>query len=139
MLSDKTFLNIAREIASHATCSRLNVGAVLVRDNRPFATGYNGAPSGEAHCDHTDDEPCKVSIHAEVNALVSAARLGVSTMGAMLYLTHAPCFACAGLIINAGIGHVIYGEKFRNDDGFQRLMKAQIRVGTLPENWYWNK
>ncbi len=126
MLSDMTFLNIAREIAAHSTCSRLHVGGVLVRDNRAFAHGYNGAPSGEAHCVHTADEPCKVSVHAEVNTLVSAARLGVSTMGSMLYLTHSPCYSCAGLIINAGIEDVIYGEKYRDLSGVYRLHDREV-------------
>lgn len=129
MIRDQSFLNIAAEIGSHATCSRLHVGAVLVRDNRPFATGYNGAPAGEAHCDHEgSDDPCATSVHAEVNALISAARIGVSTMNSYLYVTHAPCRACAGLIINAGIVGVIYSEIYRDMSGITRLIDAKVSV-----------
>ncbi len=127
MMTDQSFLNIAMEIASHATCSRLQVGAVLVRDNRPFATGYNGAPSGEPHCDHEgSDDPCTTSVHAETNVLISAARIGVSTMNSYLFLTHAPCRACAGLIINAGIVGVTYSEVYRDMRGITRLIDAKV-------------
>lgn len=127
MLSDQSFLNIAAEIATHATCSRLQVGAVLVRDNRAFAHGYNGAPAGELHCDHEgSNDPCTTSVHAEVNALISAARIGVSTVDAWLYLTHAPCKACAGLIINAGVKGVTYSNLYRETSGITRLIDAKI-------------
>lgn len=121
-------LRMAATVAERGTCSRLKVGAVLSRDGRILSTGYNGAPSGEAHCWHVGDRPCDRSVHAEVNALVFAARHGVATEGASLYLTHAPCYSCAGLIINAGIATVTYGQQYRTADGIGRMMLAGIDV-----------
>src|SRR5690242_2598573 len=67
---DEYFMLIAEQAAKRSTCSRLQVGAVLVQNNNVVGTGYNGAPRGIEHCVHTDDTPCRISVHAEVNALV---------------------------------------------------------------------
>jgi dCMP deaminase len=116
--------------AQRSTCSRLQVGAVLSRSGRILSTGYNGAPSGEPHCDHTFDHnsPCLTSVHAEVNALVFAARHGVSTEGSSFYVTHAPCYACAGLLINAGVDTVYFRHHYRSKAGLDRLVDAEIAV-----------
>lgn len=121
-------LRMAEVTAQRSTCSRLQVGAVLVRSGRLLSTGYNGAPVGEAHCHHTDDQPCTRSVHAEVNALVFAARHGVSTEGASFYVTHAPCYACAGLLINAGVEAVYFRDHYRSKTGLDRLVDAEIVV-----------
>lgn len=121
-------LRMADVAAQRSTCSRLQVGAVLSRDGRILSTGYNGAPSGETHCEHLDDLPCTQSVHAEVNALVFAARHGVSTEGASFYVTHAPCYGCAGLLINAGVDTVYFRSHYRSKDGLDRLVDAEIVV-----------
>jgi dCMP deaminase len=123
-------LAVAATVATRATCSRLAVGAVLARDGRILSTGYNGAPAGRPHCQHLDDQPCTVAVHAEANALVFAARHGVATLDATLYATHAPCQACAGLIINAGISAVVYAHPFRSAAGLNLLRSAGIHVTT---------
>lgn len=125
---DSTLIAVAHTWARRSTCSRLQVGAVLARDGRTLSTGYNGAPSGLGHCAHDDDTPCAVSVHAEVNALVFAARHGVSTEGAGLYLTHSPCRACAGPIVNAGVREVVFAEAFRSLDGVAVLQAAGVAV-----------
>jgi dCMP deaminase len=122
----ETMLAAAEVFAARSTCSRLHVGAVLARDGRVLSTGYNGAPSGLPHCEHLDDEPCTVSVHAEANALLFAARHGVATEGAHMYCTHAPCLACAGLIVNAGLTVVAYRHTFRSRAGLDLLLAADI-------------
>lgn len=118
--------------ARRATCSRLSVGAVLARDGRILTTAYNGPPAGQPHCLHEDDEPCTQSVHAEANALLWAARHGVSALGATLYVTHAPCLGCSGLIINSGIEKVVYAQPYRSTDGVARLLDAGLKVH---QNW----
>lgn len=128
MISDDTFMSMAWSIANHSTCSRLNVGAALVKDNRMFAMGYNGVAAGEPHCYHIADEPCARAVHAEANAVVSAARLGASTVGATAYVTHTPCLSCAGMLINAGITRVVWLDTYRSTDGLLRLRDAGLTV-----------
>lgn len=125
-------LDVAHVVATRATCSRLQVGAVLARDGRILSTGRNGAPSGLPHCEHLDDAPCAVSVHAEANALAFAARHGVATAGAALYVTHAPCRGCAGLLVNAGIAHVVYARPFRSADGADLLAAASVTCEEVP-------
>lgn len=127
-------LDIAAQVARRSTCSRLQVGAVLARDGRILSTGRNGAASGEVHCDHSYDQnrPCAQSIHAEANAIIFAARHGVCSEGATLYLTHAPCLACAGLIINGGISEVVFLRHYRSTEGIERLGDAGIPCSIGP-------
>lgn len=125
-------LRMAALVALRSTCSRLHVGAVLARDARVLSTGRNGAPAGMPHCRHDDDRPCVVSVHAEANALAFAARHGVATAGAHLYLTHAPCRACAGLLVNAGVAAVTYAQPFRSRDGVDLLAAAGVHVEEVP-------
>ncbi|SHH40981.1 deoxycytidylate deaminase [Thermosipho atlanticus] len=117
---DEYFSKIAKLIASRSTCFHRKVGAVIVKDKRILATGYNQPPSGFPHCDSIgcirDDmgiesgknqEIC-YALHAEQNALMQAAKFGISTNGATIYVTHKPCSVCARLLINAGIKKVVY-------------------------------
>ena len=113
-------MDMARMVATRATCDRRHVGAVIVRDRRTIASGYNGSVSGDVHC---HDQGCKVvdghcirTIHAESNAILQCAKFGVSTDGAALYVTHFPCLQCTKQIIQAGIKRVVYGEAYRVDD-----------------------
>lgn len=125
---DEMLLGMAEQAARRSTCSRLHVGAVLARHGRNFAAGYNGAPAGLPHCVHVDDQPCRDSVHAEVNAIANAARHGAPTEGATAYCTHAPCKACAGVLINAGIVQVVYAQPFRSDEGLDLLLTARVAV-----------
>lgn len=121
---DDYFKRIAQLIAQRSTCFHRKVGALIVKDKRILATGYNQPPSGFPHCDRIgcirDDlgipsgrnqEIC-YGLHAEQNALMQAARFGISTEGATIYVTHKPCSVCARLIINAGIKRVVYVEGY---------------------------
>jgi dCMP deaminase len=125
---DEAMLDTAAVWARRSTCTRLAVGAVLAREGRVLSTGYNGAPAGLAHCVHEDEEPCTVAVHAEANALLFAARHGVSTLGTDLFITHAPCLACSGLLLNAGVERVVYRDRFRSDAGIERLSAAGVKV-----------
>lgn len=130
------YLDIARVIASHGTCSRLQVGAVLVKDKRIISTGYNGAPSGVEHCRHygvssSEFTGCTVAVHAEVNAIVFAARHGIATEGTFLYTTNLPCLDCARQIINAGILKVVYANGYRSSEGQELLEKVGIPVSQV--------
>lgn len=137
---DKYFMKMAHLVSQRATCIRRQVGAVLIRDSMVISTGYNGAPKGLPHCiDHhcirnqngvksgERLELCRAT-HAEANAIVQAASIGVSTKGAKLYCTLAPCPLCACLIINSGIEEVVYGKRFSKETGLIRLESAGIEV-----------
>lgn len=114
------FLRIAEVVALRSTCLRRRVGAVLVKNNQILATGYNGAPSGDPHCldvgcskpEHGKNmEQCR-AVHAEANAIIQAARHGVSIEGATLYCTHSPCPICAAMLKNAGITKIMFTHKY---------------------------
>ena len=120
-----------------STCQRLRVGAVLAKEGRTISTGYNGAPSRLPHCneDNCKSQPqCKRTVHAEMNAILFAARYGISTEGAELYTTHSPCIDCAKAIINAGIKKVYYVEEYRSRDGIELLELAGIEVYRISIN-----
>jgi len=124
---DKRFLDLAQHISTWSSCSRDNrqVGAIIVKNNFVLSTGYNGSPTRVLSCIETDNcirddqnipsgeslEIC-YAIHAEQNAIVSAARLGIAIDSATLYCTHKPCSICAKLIINTGIKRVVYIEDY---------------------------
>lgn len=143
MLSDSHFMRVAGIISEAGTCSRLQVGAVIVRDRRVVSVGYNGAPSGMPHCSHRGVEgykveihgppvpppgPCTIAVHAEANAICFAAKNGISTDKASLYTTDSPCLKCAELIVNAGIIEVIYEREYRIDLGINLLQAARVHV-----------
>lgn len=125
------FMAQAKLIALRATCTRLMVGAVIVRDRRVIAGGYNGSIAGDEHC---IDVGCKIrdghcirTIHAEQNALMQCAKFGVSTDGAELYVTHFPCLNCTKLLIQAGIKHIYYEIPYRVDPyAIELLEKAGV-------------
>lgn len=125
---DEIFMESARLWAQRSQCSRLHVGSVLVKDSHIISSGWNGAPRGIAECIHINDTPCRVSVHSESNALVHAAKTTTSVVGATMYVTHAPCLSCAGLIINAEVSSVIYDLDFRSMDGVDLLRQANILV-----------
>ncbi|HEU4963191.1 MAG TPA: ComE operon protein 2 [Bacilli bacterium] len=126
------FMDQAVMVASRATCDRLHVGAVIVRDRRIISTGYNGSVSGDVHCAdvgcHVVDGHCIRTIHAESNAILQCAKFGVSTEAADMYVSHFPCLLCSKQIIQAGIKHIYYGEKYRVDPYAVELLQ-QAGVG----------
>lgn len=124
----ETLLTVAYAVAQRSTCTRLHVGAVASLDGRILSTGYNGAPSGTPHCTHPTSEPCQRSIHAEANVVAYAARHGVSIEGAEIYATDSPCYTCACLLINAGVGAVIFHRKYRDDSGLRLMAEVGIKV-----------
>ncbi len=117
---DHYFMRIALLVRERSACFHRKVGAVIVRNNRILATGYNQPPSGFPHCDQIgcirddlgipsgENQEICYGLHAEQNALMQAARFGIATEGATMYVTHKPCSVCARLIINAGIKRVVY-------------------------------
>ena len=130
---DATWLQVAREVSARATCSRLAVGAVLAVDDRVISSGWNGAPPKLPHCVHVTDEPCRVAIHAERNAVGFAARKGHATEGSTLYTTHAPCWECASDLLASGITRVVYGTEYRSLDGVLRLRESGVLVQSEAE------
>lgn len=154
---DLVFLDVADTIAQLGTCDRKQVGAVIIRDGRCVSWGYNGAPPGQPHCDennHGNPEydrtatnqaseaivsglheagitvGCRNATHAEANALAFAARQGISTDGATLFVTVSPCEVCARLCIAAGIVRVVWEEEYRDRSGIQILERAGLVFAT---------
>lgn len=114
---DTVYMNVAREIATLSHCTRSKVGAVLVKDGNVISFGYNGTPSGMDNCCERDNVTLPHVIHAEVNAVLKAAKTGTSVDGSTLYLTLSPCLDCSKLILQAGVKRVVYLETYRNLDG----------------------
>ncbi len=126
MLTDKNFLAIAYEIASASKCVSRHTGAVIVKEGRIVSTGYNGTPAGYTNCrDHFKGEytpehhdwSYKYEIHAEMNAIVWAARNGIAIEGATMYCTYEPCFDCVRAIIAAGLKRIVFAEKYKHHTG----------------------
>ena len=128
---DELAMRVALLISQRGTCGRLQVGAVLIKDNRIIATGYNGPPPGLAECaDEVCDisKPCTRAIHAEANLIAHCSKLGIPTENTTLYVTHSPCIKCAELIAQAGIKKVVFGLKFRDEEGLKLLLEMGIGV-----------
>jgi dCMP deaminase len=137
---DTYFIQVAELVSKRSTCLRRCVGAVLVKDKRILATGYNGAPQGLAHCEVTGclrenlevpsgqmHELCR-GLHAEQNVLLQAALHGVSVKGSILYLTCAPCSICAKMIINAGIKGIVYKHNYPDKMARDFLKAAKVKI-----------
>ena len=126
---DQYFMVQAALLASRSTCKRLSVGAVLVRDKRIIAGGYNGSVSGDDHCIdegcYLRDGHCVRTIHAEMNAILQCARFGMSTDGASLYVTVFPCLQCTKSLLQAGIKEINYIRNYHNDDYAMKLIKLK--------------
>ena len=129
---DQRYLRMARIWAENSYCQRRQVGALVVKDQRIISDGYNGTPSGfENQCEDEQGVTHPYVLHAEANAITKLARSSNNSDGATLYVTASPCIECAKLIIQAGIKRVVYGEKYRLDDGLNLLKKAYIKVEYL--------
>jgi dCMP deaminase len=141
---DHYYVEIAVTVSKRANCTGSSIGAVLVSDNRIISTGFNGTPQGFTNCldggcvrcrdrelkkkgrinemsfpaldnDHKHFDLC-ICVHAEANALLSAARAGMRTDGSTLYVTHKPCFSCLKEAIQAGVCRVVYLEEWVHSD-----------------------
>lgn len=123
---DQYFMAQSVLLSLRSTCERLEVGAVIVRDHRVIAGGYNGSVSGDTHCIDGKcrciDGHCVRTIHAEMNAILQCAKFGISTDGAEIYGTHFPCLTCTKMILQAGIQKIYYLEDYHNSEYAQVLM-----------------
>lgn len=139
---DEYFMEMAVLTAKRSTCLRRNVGAVIVKDRHIVATGYNGAPRGLEHCGDREGgclrqqmgipsgekhELCR-ALHAEQNAIIQAAKVGVSTEGATIYITLQPCVICAKMLVNAGITRIVHRGEYPDPLSQSILAEAGIEV-----------
>jgi dCMP deaminase len=130
---DRLFLNIAKEISTLSHCVRAKVGTILVKDGNIISMGYNGMPSGmENCCEETTEDGGLITrsevLHAESNALLKAARMGLSTQDTTMYCTLSPCKDCSKLIMQSGVKRVVYLELFSRDNGSVDFLKQFISV-----------
>ena len=134
------FMDIAKMVAKRSTCLRRHVGAILVKDKRILATGYNGAPAGLKHCEEVGCLREKISVpsgerhelcrglHAEQNAIIQAAYYGIPIADSTIYCTNKPCIICAKMIINSGIPKSVHENGYNDLLADQMLMEANIEV-----------
>lgn len=140
---DEYFMAVAEQVAGRSTCVRRSCGAVLVKDKRILATGYNGAPKGLKHCAEVGclrdelgipsgekHELCR-AIHAEQNAVVQAAKYGTPIDGASVYCTHQPCVLCAKILINSGCGEIVYRDAYPDTLAEQMIAEAHVAMRRL--------
>lgn len=128
-LLDNRYLRMAHIWSENSYCKRRKVGALVVKDKTIISDGYNGTPSGfENVCEDENNVTKPYVLHAEANAITKLARSTNSGEGATLYVTASPCIECAKLIIQAGIRRVVYGEKYRLDDGLRLLHRAGVET-----------
>ena len=126
---DKRYIRMASIWAENSYCTRRQVGALIVKNQRIISDGYNGTPSGfENICEDENNVTKPYVLHAEANAITKIARSNNSSDGATLYVTASPCIECAKLIIQSGIKRVVYSEKYRLEDGLELLKRAGIEV-----------
>jgi len=131
-------MSIAKLVATRSTCLRRKVGAVLVKDRRILATGYNGAPVGIRHCEDTGclrerlsvrpgerHELCR-GLHAEQNVIIQAAYHGATTKGTTLYSTHMPCIICSKMLVNAGVEKIFFLNGYPDSLAEEMLSEANI-------------
>lgn len=145
---DERFMDMAFKVSTWSSCFKEDrqVGAVITKDKRILTTGYNGAGSGIKSCKEkgeclrvklgiasgTRHELC-YAVHAEQNAIIQAAKLGVSVEGATLYCTHQPCVICAKIIINSGISRIVYKEGYPDDFSMQLFKEAGVTIEKYDE------
>lgn len=143
---DIRFMDLAQTVAEWSSCLRRKVGAVIVRNKRILTTGYNGAPAGIESCvdrgeclrdklniaSGTRAEMC-YAIHAEQNAIIQAAKMGISVEGATIYVTHQPCSVCTRILINSGISRIVYKYAYPDSFSLELLNEAKVELVHLPE------
>ena len=144
---EEYFMDITHLIAKRSTCLRRQVGALLVKDKRILATGYNGAPSRLEHCLEVGclrekqgipsgerHELCR-GLHGEQNAIIQAALHGVEIRGATLYCTNHPCIICSKMLINSGIQRIVYEEGYLDALSGEMLKEAGVKVDKYDRKW----
>ncbi|MCK8824591.1 deoxycytidylate deaminase [Fuchsiella alkaliacetigena] len=142
---DQYFMELTAVVAKRSTCLRRKVGAILVRDKRVLATGYNGAPSGLEHCQEAGcireskeipsgqrHELCR-GLHAEQNAIIQAALHGISIDEAVLYSTHQPCILCTKMLINTGVKRIVFIGEYPDQLANNMLAEAGIEVQKMED------
>lgn len=134
---DQFFMAQSHLLALRSTCTRLAVGATIVRDRRIMAGGYNGSISGGEHCIddgcYVVENHCVRTVHAEMNALLQCAKYGISVDGADLYVTHFPCLPCTKSIIQAGIARLYYAQDYKNHPyAIELLTRAGVETIHVP-------
>jgi len=156
----RLFIKMAELVADQSTCCRLQVGAVLVKDNRVISIGFNGTPTGQLHCEDNFRDIYEAEykdqfatyedftasrtfydlhgkwsieneLHAEQNAITQASKLGISLEGATLYCTHQPCSMCSRIIINSGIKRVVYEQGYPDEFSLALFEEAGIELVKL--------
>lgn len=123
------FKGILEVVEKQSKCTRLKVAALLVKDNRIISTGYNGLVSGDDDSICLERCPgCEQTVHAEMNAILFAAKEGIPTKGSTLITSYSPCINCAKHIINAGIEKIIFLRYYRDIEGVDKLLKTNVEV-----------
>lgn len=132
----QAYMDVAKRFAELSTAQRLNVGAIVVKDDRIISIGYNGTPAGwdnECEIEVVEDNVSRLVtkaevLHAESNALSKLARCTESGDGASIFVTHSPCIDCAKMIYQSGIKAVYYAEEYRSTNGLEFLQKCGVHV-----------
>lgn len=137
---DEYYMEMAEVVKKRSTCMRRQVGAIVVKDKRILASGYNGAPRGVKHCAEVGclreelnipsgqrHELCR-GLHAEQNVIIQAAVHGVKIEGATLYVTLQPCVLCSKMIINTGIERLVFKGNYPDELSMKMLQEANIRL-----------
>ncbi len=129
---DEYFLKLAMLASERATCPRMHCGCVLVKNKSVISTGYNGSIPGDEHCEDAGclivDNHCVRTVHAEMNALIQAARRGNAVEGASAYITNMPCTTCAKALITAGVKRVIIFSEFHDTMAEDFFAKAKVDI-----------
>ncbi len=140
---DEIYMDLAEKLALRSHCVKAQVGAVLTKDTRIISLGYNGPPAGTHNCDiefpvvgcpRDSKGSCSLALHAEQNAILYAAKNGVSMQGATLYVTLSPCISCARVIYTTGIQKVYFMHSYAkykglaNDEGVDFLKRFGVEV-----------
>jgi dCMP deaminase len=137
---DEYFLKVAMLVSERATCPRMHCGCVLVREKRILSTGYNGSIPGDEHCEDAGcmvvDNHCVRTIHAEMNAVLQCSIHGISTAGAIAYVTNMPCTNCSKALITAGIKEVVIFSDYHDTLAEEFFKKAGVNLRrlTIPTN-----
>ena len=132
------YMDVAERFAQLSSATRLQVGAIVVKDDRIISIGYNGMPTGWDNCcedvireDEVGFQVTKTKaevLHAETNAIAKLAKSGESGLGATMFVTNAPCIDCAKLVYQSGIATVYYKNKYRSTQGLEFLNKSGVEV-----------
>ena len=126
---DEYFMSMTLLISIRSSCHRLHVGCIIVKNKRVISAGYNGFIAGLPHHSVVRDGHEQNTVHAEQNAIVDAARRGVSLEGSTAYITHYPCIVCAKLLIAAGINNIIYHKDYKNDElVIELLQQSKVNI-----------